>query len=430
MNSKLKFLFIIILIIVICCTIFIINFYKTNDSKEQISDNVVSSTVEIVDNNIFNESLIDEFIDNSENNIDSTLDIELNSNSDDQSNELIEIEFIGGRGNTQEKDGIVALYNPQTDEDYKNFYGYYIYKINNNEIGEYDAYNYNIKRRTENNIVELVFYTSNSDEIEIICEYNLDSSNYNQNFLLNFEEESIESSEQLMNQIAKEGDFDNNDFEVYSYSGNIKVTINEKTYELKEALENDILTVNDILEQINMDVLYGICEKTSYDDGGSIEYYYDNYTILKYNTLDGNKDLIIGQKESIINTINETQYKGINHIGESQSEIDGVSLTIKSGTLTNSSATVIISDENSQKHSYEQWFRIDKKENDEWKQLDTISDDYAFIALAYNIGEDGTLEMNQDWEELYGKLESGTYRLVKSIYDNGTKYFLVEFTIN
>ena len=54
MNSKLKFLLlIIILLIAILGTIFIIIFYKTNDSKEQVSDNVVSSTVEIVDNNIF-----------------------------------------------------------------------------------------------------------------------------------------------------------------------------------------------------------------------------------------------------------------------------------------------------------------------------------------------------------------------------------------
>ena len=418
MNSKLKFLLIIIVVLLlICCIIFVINYKKSN---------TIESDVQIIDNEIFNENLVDEFIDNSENNIDSTIKIEIKNKNDDSSNKLIQIEFISGTGDTQEEDGIISVSNPQNETDYKTFYGYYIYTVNDEKIGEYNAFNYKIKRKTENNIVELYFDTSNSNNNQIICEYNLDSSNYKQKFILDFDE----ASDLSLNKIANAGEFDNTDFEVYTYSGDVKITVDEKTYELKEALENEIITVNDILEQVNTDVLYGICEETTYDDGGSVEYCYDNYTILKYNTLDGNKDLIIGLAGIIIDRINETQYKGINHIGESQSEASGVSLTIKSGTLTNTSATVIITDENDQKYSYEQWFRIDKKENDTWKEIDTISDDYTFITLAYNVGKDGTLEMKQDWKDLYGELESGTYRLVKQINDNGTKYFWVEFTIN
>ncbi len=432
MNSKLKFLLLILIIlIIICCIIFVINFNKSDNSKEQISNTSDSSNVEIIENKIFNENLIDKFIKDSENNKDSTLEIKLKNETNDSSNKKIKIEFISGTGDTQEKDGIVTVYNPKTDEDYKNFYGYFVYTINDEEIGEYNAFDYKISRKTENNIVELFFEALYSDENQIICEYDLNSSNYTQNFILDFEKTNSNiSAEQLMNKIAEEGEFDNTDFEIYVYSGDVKVTIDEKNYELKEALENKLITINDILEQIDMDILYGLCEKASYDDGGSLEYYYDNYTILKYNTLDGNKDLIIGPAGSIINDVNETKYKEINNIGESQSEANGVSLTIKSGTLTNTSATVIISDLNNQKNSYGQWFRIDKKENCNWKEVDTISDNYAFIALAYNVGEDGTLEMKQDWKDLYGELESGTYRLVKQINDNGTKYFWVEFTIN
>ena len=34
-----------------------------------------------------------------------------------------------------------------------------------------------------------------------------------------------------------------------------------------------------------------------YKDGGSMEYYYDNYTIIKFATLSGNRDVYIGTKD-------------------------------------------------------------------------------------------------------------------------------------
>ncbi len=42
----------------------------------------------------------------------------------------------------------------------------------------------------------------------------------------------------------------------------------------------------------------------------TIEYRYKDYTILKFNNLDGNKDLIIGMPDSIINNeILKNNYK-------------------------------------------------------------------------------------------------------------------------
>ena len=34
-----------------------------------------------------------------------------------------------------------------------------------------------------------------------------------------------------------------------------------------------------------------------YKDGGSMEYYYDNYIIIKFATLSGNRDVYIGTKD-------------------------------------------------------------------------------------------------------------------------------------
>lgn len=34
-----------------------------------------------------------------------------------------------------------------------------------------------------------------------------------------------------------------------------------------------------------------------YKDGGSMEYHYENYTIIKCHTVDGNRDVYIGTKD-------------------------------------------------------------------------------------------------------------------------------------
>lgn len=92
--------------------------------------------------------------------------------------------------------------------------------------------------------------------------------------------------------------------------GDVTVTIDrDMVYSLEDALKEKIITAQDILEQIKADVKYGICEDHFFSDGGSIEYIYEDFTILKYNTLDENKDLIIGMKGTIINQLNKIKYK-------------------------------------------------------------------------------------------------------------------------
>ena len=115
-------------------------------------------------------------------------------------------------------------------------------------------------------------------------------------------------------------------------------------------------------------------------------------------------------------------------------EIDGISIELKNGTLSNKSVEIIIKDTNgSDKYRYGSGFRIDKKEKDNWVKLKGTGNDCSATLAAYNVNENGILEMKQDWECMYGKLDQGTYRLVKDIFltkDNqNTKYIAVEFVI-
>lgn len=119
-------------------------------------------------------------------------------------------------------------------------------------------------------------------------------------------------------------------------------------------------------------------------------------------------------------------------------EINGISMTIKDGTLTNKEVTVIINDTNGKgTYVYGTEFWIEKKEDDNWVSPEKTDNNCAFTQVAYYVGDDGLLEFNQNWECMYGKLKKGTYRLVKSTFlesdipitEDEEKYFSVEFTI-
>lgn len=137
-----------------------------------------------------------------------------------------------------------------------------------------------------------------------------------------------------------------------------------------------------------------------------------------------NQNVVINQN-FISNSKNDT----VNQDDANTRSIDNVTISIKEGTLTKTSATVIIEDKNKEKYNYSSWFRIDKKENQEWKEVKVIDEEYAFTDIAYLPDEDGKVQINTNWKNLYGELEKGEYRLVKEVYDNGNNYIYVEFTI-
>lgn len=106
-----------------------------------------------------------------------------------------------------------------------------------------------------------------------------------------------------------------------------------------------------------------------------------------------------------------------------------VNLKIKENTLTNTGATIIITDTNELPYSYGEAYKIQKLENNEWKDIKT-KNGYAFNDLAYNTDENGKLEMKLNWNDMYGSLKSGEYKLIKEIgdYDN-PEIISVEFEI-
>lgn len=97
---------------------------------------------------------------------------------------------------------------------------------------------------------------------------------------------------------------------------------------------------------------------------------------------------------------------------------ENVTIKVIQDTVCETSVQILITDDNEDKFGWGEPFSIQEKVNGEWKDLDFISDDVAWIAIAYNLNENNQRIQKIDIEEYYGKLDNGIYRVVKTVYDN------------
>ncbi len=106
-----------------------------------------------------------------------------------------------------------------------------------------------------------------------------------------------------------------------------------------------------------------------------------------------------------------------------QQTLDNVSINIDNVTPTG--ATLTIKDENENPYIYGEWYEIEKEVDSEWERLETIND-LLFNDLGYKVDENNTVSFTMDWQDYYGTLEPGSYRLIKRIDNN---YLYTYFTI-
>ena len=116
------------------------------------------------------------------------------------------------------------------------------------------------------------------------------------------------------------------------------------------------------------------------------------------------------------------------NIKESNRKAENVKLEIKQGTLTNTGATVIITDKNENPYGWGEPYFIEVDEGGIWSRLKYLSN-FSWIEIAYVLDENDQYEQTINWKELYGELPPGNYILGKNVYDDGYINFYVEFTI-
>ena len=108
--------------------------------------------------------------------------------------------------------------------------------------------------------------------------------------------------------------------------------------------------------------------------------------------------------------------------------LECVTMKLKDNTLTKSGTTIIITDNNEIKYTYEEYYKLEKRIDHIWYELKPNSDVF-FNEMGYLVDDNNELEMDIDWSKTYGNLTSGKYRIIKRIYDGEYKYFSVEFDL-
>lgn len=90
----------------------------------------------------------------------------------------------------------------------------------------------------------------------------------------------------------------NSDYDLYYYGLNeVNVTVDNKTMPLEQALRSGKVTIEGIISKANRDADNDTIKAYNVMDGGTKQYNYDTYTIIKYHTLDGKRDVYIGTPE-------------------------------------------------------------------------------------------------------------------------------------
>lgn len=90
----------------------------------------------------------------------------------------------------------------------------------------------------------------------------------------------------------------NSDVNLYYYGlEEVNVKVDNKTMSLEEALRSGKLTLDGLIIKARKDANNKLIERKERNDGGTVEFLYKDYTIIKYHTLDGNRDVYIGIPE-------------------------------------------------------------------------------------------------------------------------------------
>ncbi len=107
------------------------------------------------------------------------------------------------------------------------------------------------------------------------------------------------TKDEMVSRIDNDKFYENNGYHVYLYfvvSNTAQITIGSKNLQIGEALNSGIMSVDKLLQKAERDVKYGKARMEMLKDGGTKIYAYNEYTIIKRNTTDGNKDLIISSE--------------------------------------------------------------------------------------------------------------------------------------
>lgn len=177
---------------------------------------------------------------------------------------------------------------------------------------EYEASNYELQKGDEIRIInenvslrEIYLIEKDTKNSIYICQLAEREQTDNDKFELEFKK-----NDKGLVKVLDRLETDRYDYDIYSYKGEVNIIINTEKMSLRDALLNDKITVEQILEKAEKDVSNNTILGGIFRDGGSKYYIYENYSILKCNKImsstdDRNTNLYIGVPSMYIGDVTE-----------------------------------------------------------------------------------------------------------------------------
>lgn len=173
-------------------------------------------------------------------------------------------------------------------------------------------------------------------------------ADYSNTILNNQKDEVIfkfeESKAIKLNKIFNANLIKNFKYNVYLLGGDVTINVGEKDKSLEDALNDKDITTDDIILQLEKDVENDKCKENFYLDGGSKDYFYEDFTVVVTARLVGNEqDIAFMRKGYSLNSFErmlENDYSGSDY----QKGI-GMQYTVKE--VINDNLLLVYFDENS-----------------------------------------------------------------------------------
>ena len=109
---------------------------------------------------------------------------------------------------------------------------------------------------------------------------------------------------------------------------------------------------------------------------------------------------------------------------------NGVSLSIKDGTLKNTGGTLVLKNSIDSTLFYDDVYEMEIRQDNEWHKINIEAN---FNGPLWELKENSQEDIELNWEHIYGKLVPGEYRIVKEVYFENEEdqkfYIAVEFEI-
>ena len=96
---------------------------------------------------------------------------------------------------------------------------------------------------------------------------------------------------------------------------------------------------------------------------------------------------------------------------------DGISIKVDTESITPEGASFILFHPTEMNIQYGDAYKLQKLQDSQWEDIPTVIENYAFHTIAYELPKNTPVELEIDWEWLYGSLPAGEYRLMKECMD-------------